>query len=520
MAAVSSQGALVGAGPSSGRGSRAELRGGVRLAGMRSTKRTLRDGLRYDSDAVRREPIHRRPRRHRKRLRLTETATEVVETDPATFSFRVVRASVTTTTTASVRGFAGRAPTTEFVNGTPEHSTASTEEYFQVDPPHFDTADGTPHLSSRIDGGQWKTVSSTHRFYTGTLDVGPHHVTVRTSNAAGMTTTSFGWRVVPMPAPEPCVAPPSGACWYPPHLDSTGHPMRWDWQIGRVTPLERTGARAVDIYDIDGFLTTAAQVEQIHTSWQAGDPAPPEGRLLPGSRVGGLPAGRNPAQTAERSRPTRSATSTTAIRRSGGSTSASSTRSSRCSTRGSAMCAQKGFDAVELDDIDSFEPASTSGFNLTPGDAQNLLAWPTTRSISHGMTVLWKNTGILSWWGRDYSDGAVVEECYVYSECFSSQVAGGIERRHHLYRPHRPDARADGTTSPPTSPRTSRPGNGSGRPSTARITSCATPGRLCPHARLTPPTATPSMLRAYGFAAVKFDVNLDGKTFFPCPNGA
>ena len=40
-----------------------------------------------------------------------------------------------------------------------------------------------------------------------------------------------------------------------------------------------------------------------------------------------------------------------------------------------SMCAAKGFDAVELDDIDSFDPASTSGFHLTPGDAQNYLAY-------------------------------------------------------------------------------------------------------------------------------------------------
>ena len=60
------------------------------------------------------------------------------------------------------------------------------------------------------------------------------------------------------------------ACWYPPHLNSRGKPMRWDWQIGRVTPLQRTGARAVDIYDIDGFLTTAAQVHR--------DPHPLAGR--------------------------------------------------------------------------------------------------------------------------------------------------------------------------------------------------------------------------------------------------
>ena len=45
--------------------------------------------------------------------------------------------------------------------------------------------------------------------------------------------------------------------------------MRWDWQIGRVRPSQRTGARAVDIYDIDGLLTTRADVRAIHRSWQA-----------------------------------------------------------------------------------------------------------------------------------------------------------------------------------------------------------------------------------------------------------
>ena len=36
------------------------------------------------------------------------------------------------------------------------------------------------------------------------------------------------------------------------------------------------------------------------------------------------------------------------------------------------------------------------------------------------MTVLWKNSPYLSSWGRRYTDGAVVEECYVYDKCFSS----------------------------------------------------------------------------------------------------
>ncbi len=453
-----------------------------------------------------------------KRLKLTETATEVVETDPATFSFKVVRASVTAMTTVSVQGFAGRAPTTEFVNGTPEQHTASNEENFQVNPPHFDAADGTPRLSSRIDGGPWKTVSSTYRFSTGTLDVGPHHVTVRTSDGAGATRISFHWQVVPMPAPEPCVAHPSGACWYPPHLDSTNHPMRWDWQIGRVTPLERTGSASVDIYDIDGFLTTTAEVDQIHTTWQAATlPHPkaicyldlawedyrPDGTAtqygggFPADTLGNVYYG----YPQERWVDFRQLDALKPM------------LDARI-----AMCAQKGFDAVELDDIDSFEPVSTSGFNLTPGDAQNLLAWLDNEIHRNGMTVLWKNTGILSWWGRDYSDGAVVEECYVYSECFSSQVAGGSNVGITCTALNGPtpcgwdDFTTDITANQPT-------GKWVGEAEYGADHYVCDPGQTCPHKKAYATYCDAIYGQSYGFAGVKFDVNLDGKTFFPCPTG-
>ena len=154
-------------------------------------------------------------------------------------------------------------------------------------------------------------------------------------------------------------------------------------------------------------------------------PAAPEDLLLPGSRVGGLPAGRDPTQTEERSRPSTLGNVYYGYPQERWVDLRQLDALKPMLDARIAMCAQKGFDAVELDDIDSFEPASTSGFNLTPGDAQNFLAWLDNEIHLNGMTVLWKNTGILSWWGRDYSDGAVVEECYVYSECFSSQVAGG-----------------------------------------------------------------------------------------------
>src|SRR5437764_8669900 len=59
-------------------------------------------------------------------LRVTETAAEVVETDPATFSFRVLRSTRSVTTPTAAAAYpAGRPPATAFVNGTPEPRTGS-----------------------------------------------------------------------------------------------------------------------------------------------------------------------------------------------------------------------------------------------------------------------------------------------------------------------------------------------------------------------------------------------------------
>ena len=216
----------------------------------------------------------------------------------------------------------------EFVNGLPEARTGSAQEYFQVDPAHYSSADGPVVQKFRIDHGAWRAMPQRRVFFTGTLRPGRHRVTVLTADAAGRSRLSFGWRVVRLPAPLSC----RGTCWYPPHLNKAGHPMRWDWQIGRTFPLQRTGRRAVDIYDIDGFLTTRAQVRRIRTGWQAstlahprtvcyldlawedyrpdGSPAPARavpGRRarqhllrLPGGALGRLPPARRAQADAER----------------------------------------------------------------------------------------------------------------------------------------------------------------------------------------------------------------------------
>ena len=445
-------------------------------------------------------------------LKLTETATEVVETSPATFAFSTKSVSVSTTSNRAVRAYrAGRPPVSRFVNGTPERRTASAEEYFSVAAPNYSAADGPAAQRYRVDHGRWRPMPASGVFYTGTLRTGRHRVAVRTADQAGATTARFTWRVVPLPAPLAC----QGHCWYPPHLDATGHPMRWDWQIGLVTPLQRTGVHAVDIYDIDGFLTTPAEVRALHTRWQAATLPHPKaicyldlawedyrpdgtpGQVFPAAALGNIYFGYPQERWVDfRQLDALKPMLDERIR----------------------MCAAKGFDAVELDDIDSFDPPSTTGFHLTPGDAQNYLAYAFNEIHRYGMTGLWKNSPLLSWWGRRYTDGAVVEECYRYQQCFASQMRGssqygitctGLAGKTPCGWD---DFSTDRTAAQPT-------GKWVGEAEYSADHYVCNPGQPCPGKRRFATFCRIVYAPPYGFSAVKFDVNLDGKMFYPCPRG-
>jgi hypothetical protein len=448
-------------------------------------------------------------------LRVIETATEVVQTQAVPFTFKVVHASRRMTTTVTVAAYAaGVAPSTGFVNGTPESRTGSTTENFQVQPPHYASADGVPDQQYQVDDGSWTPVPATEVFPTGTLGLGWHTVRVHVANAAGSSTISFSWQVVPLPAPVSC-ASWKHSCWFPPHLDSTGHPMRWDWQIGRVAPLERTGTRAVDIYDIDGFLTTPSELQTIHTSWQAATLQHPKaicyldlawedyrpdgspfryGGLFPASALGNIYFGYPQERWVD-------------FRQLAALTPMLDARM--------AMCAAKGFDAIEFDDI---QPSRSSGFNLTPGDVQNYLASTFNTAHRLGLTVLWKNSGALSWWGRQYSDGAIVEECYVYHECFSSWLAGETHGSITCTKVSGPtpcgwdDFTTDVTPQQPN-------GKWVGEAEYVQDRFVCNPGQMCRHRREYSTYCSTVYGPAWGFAAVKFDVNLDGSVFYPCPNG-
>jgi hypothetical protein len=458
-----------------------------------------------------------------RQLRLVETASETVETDPATFSFTQVSASATVTTQATVAAYsANRPPRTEFVNGLPEARTSSDAEYLQVDPVHYRAAAGVPAVSYKVDNGPWTALPASRRLYTGKLSVGRHRVLVRSSDGAGSSTIRSGWRVVPMPKPVACQPRPGGKCWYPPHLTKRGKPMRWDWQIGRVTPLQRTGSRAVDIYDIDGFLTTAAQVHTIHTRWQAATLPHPKlvcyldlawedyrpdaspgpvfsaTTAFPAATLGNVYFG----YPQERWVDFRQLDALKPML-----------------DQRIAMCAAKGFDAVELDDIDSFDPPSETGFDLTPGDAQNFLAYTLNQVHRDGMTALWKNSPYLAWWARGYADGAVVEECYVYHQCLASQLRGS--QQYGITCTALTGATPCGWDVFSTDRTKAQPtGKWVGEAEYGDDHYVCNPGnKSCSFPRRFSTFCQRVYAPSYGFAAVKFDVDLDGGVFLPCPRG-
>ncbi len=457
-----------------------------------------------------------------RRLRVTETAAEVVQTKARNFTFRVLRRSVSRLAGVPVRAYQRhQRPVSYFRNGTPERHTASAEEYFQVSAPHYNTGDGKPSQQFRVDGGSWRPMPANRVFYTGKLAVGPHQVSVRTANRAGSSEIRFGWRVVPLPAPLACQPRAGQPCWYPPHLAANHRPMRWDWQIGRTTPLKRTGKRAVDIYDIDGFLTTRAEVAAIQSRWPASTLAHPKTVCYldlawedyrpdasPSSRGGYFPAATLGnvyyGYPEERWVDFRQLDALKPMLR------------ERIS-----MCARKGFSSVELDDIDSFDPPSTTGFRLTPGDAQNYLAYAFNLIHADGMTGLWKNSPYLSWWGRRYSDGAVLEECYTYHQCTAAQLRGSSQ--YGITCTGLAGATPCGWDDFTTDKTAAQPnGKWVGDAEYGADHYVCNPGQTGP--KCGGKRAFAAFCRALydpplGFAAVKFDVNLDGRVFYPCPSG-
>ncbi len=89
------------------------------------------------------------------------------------------------------------------------------------------------------------------------------------------------------------------------------------------------------------------------------------------------------------------------------------------------MCREKGFDAVEPDNIEAF--ANKSGFEISPAQQLTYNEWIASEVHALGMAVLQKNDGEQSAELQPYFDGALSEQCNQYKECgdFQPYLAAG-----------------------------------------------------------------------------------------------
>jgi len=199
-----------------------------------------------------------------------------------------------------------------------------------------------------------------------------------------------------LPALSPAPARTSGGWWAPPQQ------LSWFWQLqGKID-----NSRPVAAYDIDGFENDAGEVAALHAQGK---------HVICYIDVG----------TAERFRPDYAQFPRSVLGRSNGWPGEKWLDIRRLSAiepimaARFQMCREKGFDAVEPDNIEAF--SNKSGFPLTAQQQLTFNEWIATEVHSLGMAVLQKNDGEQTPQLHSYFDGALSEECNQYEECADFQ---------------------------------------------------------------------------------------------------
>jgi hypothetical protein len=173
----------------------------------------------------------------------------------------------------------------------------------------------------------------------------------------------------------------------------------WQWQLqGRID----TGIEA-SVYDVDGFETPASVVRRLHRqgrrvvcyldvgSWESYRPdAGAFPRTVIGRRYEGFPDERwlDVRRFPLFARPLR---------------------------RRFGICARKGFDAVEPDNLAGWE--NKTGFPITAAVQLRFNRWVARQVHRRGMAVALKNDGSQAKELLSSFDFAIVEQCFKYREC-------------------------------------------------------------------------------------------------------
>lgn len=236
---------------------------------------------------------------------------------------------------------------------------------------------------------------------TASAAAGTYPITINGTAASGSHTTSYslavtsgsgGGGITSVPPPLACPT-----CWVPPLRTS------WNWVISVVPTAPY---RAVSMYDIDGFNSAASDVTAMHNAgikvvcyisagtyenWRS------DASKFPASILGngnGWP-GEKWLDVRDVQKPNSVLLSIMTARLD--------------------MCKSKGFDGVELDNVDGY--ANSTGFPLTASDQAIFNSVLANASHQRGMFVLLKNdlgqvSALLP-----YFDAALNEQCNQYSEC-------------------------------------------------------------------------------------------------------
>ena len=203
-------------------------------------------------------------------------------------------------------------------------------------------------------------------------------------------------RSLPAPDPVPC-----SSCWHPPLRTS------WNWVLSKVP---KAPYRNVAMYDVDAFDTGAADVSAMHAAgikvvcyisagtWENWRP---DAAQFPAAVLG-----KKNGWPGEKWLDVREAqTSASALLR---------IMNARLD-----LCVQKGFDGVELDNVDGY--TNKTGFPLTAADQLFYNATLANAAHTRGLMVLQKNDNEQIPALLPYFDGALNEQCNQYKECTTAQ---------------------------------------------------------------------------------------------------
>jgi len=191
-----------------------------------------------------------------------------------------------------------------------------------------------------------------------------------------------------------------GGTWWKPPVNTTFY-----WELANTPPTQ--GSENVGAYDIDGWGNTAAEVTTLHGMglkvvcyMDAGtfEPGRPDAASFPASLKGSAVTGW-PGELWLDVRPS----------------------GPNYATLHAIMlarfqqCQSKGFDAIEPDNIDSYQ--NSPGFPTTASDQLSYNEWIAQTAHSLGLAVFQKNDLDQIATLLPYFDSALDEECNKYSEC-------------------------------------------------------------------------------------------------------